>query len=271
MRVTAKTIKQNLLWAAATIAIAGFAGQATAMPFAKRLLFTVVLEHAKPPTGWHDFCRQNPGDCQTDLYNPREVALTDHAFDELANINRLVNTSIKPKTDRKHWGVADKWSYPDDGYGDCEDYALLKRKLLIEIGWSPSALLVAVVWDKDAGHAVLLARTDKGEYVLDNQSSKVVLWSSTKYKFVKRQSPRDLSQWIYVDGDPRKPNLELAAWEKAVPEEKPVLTAANQAVPAEAAPVEGRQIATARSHPAESAIDQPMKVEERPNSTTAKD
>jgi predicted transglutaminase-like cysteine proteinase len=271
MRVTPKTIKQNLLWAAASIAIAGFAGQAVAMPFAKRLLFTVALEHAKPPVGWNDFCGRNPGDCQTDPYSPREVAFSDEAFDQLTNINRLVNSSIKPKTDRKHWGVADKWSYPDDGYGDCEDYALLKRKLLIETGWSPSALLVAVVWDKDAGHAVLLARTDKGEYVLDNQSSKVVLWSSTRYKFVKRQSPRDLNQWIYVDGDPRKPNLELAAWEKAMPDDKPVLTAGDQAVPAEVASVENQQVAATRAQPADTAVDQPMKAEARLAATLAKD
>jgi hypothetical protein len=28
-------------------------------------------------------------------------------------------------TDLEHWGTIEKWSYPDDGYGDCEDYVLL--------------------------------------------------------------------------------------------------------------------------------------------------
>ena len=27
-------------------------------------------------------------------------------------------------------GVVERWSYPDDGYGDCEDYVLLKRRAL---------------------------------------------------------------------------------------------------------------------------------------------
>ena len=213
------TIKGNSIFAAAiAVAIVGSAGQAIAIPFAKSLLlFTAVVERAKPPVAWLEFCRKNPGDCETDPHSPREMAFTTEAFGELTNINRLVNTSIKPKTDKKHWGVADKWSYPDDGYGDCEDYALLKRRLLIEIGWLPAALLMAVVWDKGFGHAVLIARTDKGEYVLDNQTSKVSLWSSTGYKFVKRQSPRDLKQWVYIDGDPRKPNLALANWEKTLP------------------------------------------------------
>ena len=38
-------------------------------------------------------------------------------------------------TDMDHWGVVERWNYPDDGYGDCEDYALEKRKLLMQAGW----------------------------------------------------------------------------------------------------------------------------------------
>jgi hypothetical protein len=41
----------------------------------------------------------------------------------------------KPMTDLDHWGVVERWNYPDDGYGDCEDYVLLKRRLLIQLGW----------------------------------------------------------------------------------------------------------------------------------------
>ena len=35
----------------------------------------------------------------------------------------------------EHWGVVERWSYPDDGYGDCEDYVLLKRRMLMQAGW----------------------------------------------------------------------------------------------------------------------------------------
>jgi hypothetical protein len=77
-------------------------------------------------------------------------------------INKWVNKTIKPLTDLAHWGVAELWSYPDDGYGDCEDYVLLKRRLLIESGWPREALLVTVVRDKKGkGHAVLTVTTDK--------------------------------------------------------------------------------------------------------------
>jgi predicted transglutaminase-like cysteine proteinase len=44
--------------------------------------------------------------------------------------------AIRPLTDQEHWGIEDRWDYPDDGYGDCEDYQLLKRKLLASAGLS---------------------------------------------------------------------------------------------------------------------------------------
>ena len=47
-------------------------------------------------------------------------------------------------TDMDHWGVIEKWSLPTDGYGDCEDYVLMKRKMLIDAGWPREALLITV-------------------------------------------------------------------------------------------------------------------------------
>jgi hypothetical protein len=74
--------------------------------------------------------------------------------------NTSVNWTIKPLTDIEHWGVADRWSYPDDGYGDCEDYVLFKRRMLIQSGWPREVLLVTVVRsEKDEGHAVLTVIT----------------------------------------------------------------------------------------------------------------
>ena len=103
-----------------------------------------------------------------------------------------VNDTIKPITDLEHWGVVERWNYPDDGYGDCEDYVLLKRRLLMQAGWPRQALLITVVRDKRGdGHAVLTVKTDKGEFILDNQNEDVLLWSETGYRFVKRQSQTD--------------------------------------------------------------------------------
>jgi predicted transglutaminase-like cysteine proteinase len=60
-----------------------------------------------------------------------------------------------------------------------------------------------VVRDKNGdGHAILTVKTDKGEYILDNQTDSIMLWSDTGYRFVKRQSQSDPNVWISL-GDPR--------------------------------------------------------------------
>ena len=80
---------------------------------------------------------------------------------------------------------------------------LLKRKMLMQAGWPREALLITVVRDKNGdGHAVLTVKTDKGEYILDNQTDDIVLWSDTGYRFVKRQSQSDPNVWVAL-GEPR--------------------------------------------------------------------
>ena len=97
--------------------------------------------------------------------------LTAKAWKDLVRINKWVNDTVKPVTDLEHWGVVERWNYPDDGYGDCEDYVLLKRRMLMQAGWPRQALLITVVRDKRGdGHAVLTVKTDRGEFVLDNQN-----------------------------------------------------------------------------------------------------
>jgi len=97
--------------------------------------------------------------------------------------------------------VVERWNYPDDGYGDCEDYVLLKRRMLMQAGWPRQALLITVVRDKRGdGHAVLTVKTDKGEFILDNQNADILLWSDTGYRFVKRQSQSDPNAWVALGG-----------------------------------------------------------------------
>jgi len=119
-----------------------------------------------------------------------------------------VNAMIKPMTDQEHWGVEDRWDYPDDGYGDCEDIQLLKRKLLMEAGLPRRALRMTVVLDQArAGHAVLMVRTDRGDFILDNQRSSVLPWSATGYEYIKREG------------------AEGRAWVTLSPHSAPVVTA----------------------------------------------
>jgi len=163
----------------------------------ERLAYTPVLAQTRAPIGWVEFCTQYPRDCAGGPSEARDVVLSPRAWRDLAEVNAWVNSAVKPITDLDHWGVVEKWSYPDDGYGDCEDYVLLKRRMLIEAGWPREALLITVVRDrKDEGHAVLTVKTDKGDFVLDNQAENIVRWSETGYRFVKRQSQTDPNVWV---------------------------------------------------------------------------
>ena len=169
----------------------------------ERPLFVALGASARAPIGWIEFCAEHAQECDVKPLEPRDVVLTQKAWKDLARINKLVNDGIKPMTDLEHWGVVERWSYPDDGYGDCEDYVLLKRRMLMQAGWPRQALLITVVRDnKGEGHAVLTVKTDKGEFILDNQEEQILLWSETTYRFVKRQSQTDPNLWVAL-GDPR--------------------------------------------------------------------
>jgi predicted transglutaminase-like cysteine proteinase len=175
----------------------------TASMAQERAAFIAVGVVTTPPIGWAEFCIEYAPECDTRRSLPRDVALSTRAWVELKRINVAVNTSIKPMTDMDHWGVVERWNYPDDGYGDCEDYALQKRKLLVAAGWPREALLMTVVRDQNGnGHAILTVKTDRGEYVLDNQTNDVLLWADTGYRFVKRQSQSDPNVWVSL-GEPR--------------------------------------------------------------------
>jgi predicted transglutaminase-like cysteine proteinase len=194
--------------AAAMFAIPGAA--ATERPVSERPVYVSVGNQARPPIGWVEFCNEHARECATAASEPRDVVLTSKVWKDLVRVNRWVNESIKPVTDMDHWGVVERWSYPDDGKGDCEDYVLLKRRMLMQAGWPREALLITVVRDKKGeGHAVLTVKTDKGEFILDNQAEEILLWSETGYRFVKRQSQGNPNTWVSL-GDTR-PAVSTAA------------------------------------------------------------
>lgn len=164
--------------------------------------FTTVVENARPPVGWNAFCARYPNECNPASNEPRIVELTPKTWQLIVSANKWANKNIKPMTDRERWGTINKWVYPDDGYGDCKAYALTKRRILMKAGLPREALLLTIVWTKqNKGHAVLIVRTNKGDFVLDNLTSKVLLWSKTTHDFVKRQSQTDPNAWVFIDGD----------------------------------------------------------------------
>ncbi len=158
------------------------------------------------PFGWVDFCQRYRGECQDDDRTAQDIELTPATFKTIQRVNARVNKNITPVSDMEHWGVADQWDYPADGKGDCEDYALLKRKMLIEEGFPRQALLMTVVKDKYGdGHAILTIKTNHGEYALDNMNDAVKPWNGTPYRFVKRQSQQNQNVWVAVGAPTSEP------------------------------------------------------------------
>lgn len=144
---------------------------------------------ARAPYAWTDFCKRMPSECRVDTREPDHVELTPKLWKTIVAMNNRINREIEPITDQDHWGVVDRWDIPTDGKGDCEDYVLLKRKRLAEAGLPRRAMLATVVIDEEnAGHAVLMIRTDRGDFVLDNKRNAILPWSQTGYVYVKRES-----------------------------------------------------------------------------------
>src|SRR5687768_2522686 len=72
---------------------------------------------AGPTPAWIAFCRQMPDECAHDPSEPAVIALNQETWKLLVDVNERVNAKILPVTDQDHWGVADRWDYPDDGIG----------------------------------------------------------------------------------------------------------------------------------------------------------
>ena len=144
---------------------------------------------ARPMAAWVTFCRTYAGECRVDLSEPEMIRLTPSTWRDIVAVNREVNAMVRPVTDLEHWGQVDKWDFAEDGQGDCEDYQLLKRKRLVALGLPHRAMPMTVVLDeRNEGHAVLMIRTDRGDFILDNKRNDVLPWAQTGYVFVKRES-----------------------------------------------------------------------------------
>lgn len=153
-----------------------------------------------PPIGWVQFCQTYIAVCDTTPLPPRDVVLSDRAWDDLKRVNDWVNHTIKSETDMDHYGMIQWWRYPDDGIGACHSYALLKRRMLIKAGWPRTALLMTIVHEANGeGHALLTVKTNRGEYILDNLEDRILLWSETPYRFYKRQSQSDPNVWVWLN------------------------------------------------------------------------
>lgn len=154
-----------------------------------------------PPIGFVQFCRDNPQDCESRPHERTSITLNEASWRKIVKINADVNREVVAVTDQEHWGIPEHWGYPEDGKGDCEDFVLEKRRRLIKAGFPANTLLITVVRDqKGDGHAVLTVKTDRGDFVLDNQEGKILAWRDTGYRYIKRQSDENPTRWVSLGG-----------------------------------------------------------------------
>lgn len=155
-----------------------------------------VLEKTSPPAGHVHYCANQPQACVR--YGRGAVKLTQANWKQLVHINARVNKSINPVED----GPIDSWT-PYVPNGDCEDYVLTKQRELLRAGWPSDALLITTAFLPDGVyHAVLIVRTDRGEFVLDNLNPTILPWQSLPYRWNKRQAVGNPQIWQRIAGAP---------------------------------------------------------------------
>ena len=180
-------------------------------PRVQKVVYMKAFGDTLPPIGYVNFCQEHRADCRPGPRFADRIQLTPAKFGQIEEVNTAVNTEIAPETDLDLYGKPEYWTYPTTK-GDCEDYVLLKRRILIERGFPESTLLITVVRDEnDEGHAVLTVRTDKGDFVLDNKRREVMRWADTPYTFIKRQSERNPLVWISLLPPETAPQTALSA------------------------------------------------------------
>jgi predicted transglutaminase-like cysteine proteinase len=145
-----------------------------------------------PPGGFLGFCARHLKECTGTVANPAVVPLTPARRRELDEVQAQVNAAIQWRDDPQH-----VWDYPTDHEGDCNKFALEKRRELIALGWPRDALLLTTaLTEQGEPHLVLVTRTSAGDLVLDNRAARVVDWARLPYRWIARQSPQNPALWV---------------------------------------------------------------------------
>ena len=137
------------------------------------------------PSAWFALLRQRPElDPAHEAFEPMRLTVGRGA--ELIKVNKEINAAVRYRADagRDFWEVGGR-------EGDCEDIAIRKLAELVgSYGFPRGALtLSACKLDYGRGHAVLLVHSDKGVYVMDNLTPRVLPWRALPYSWVAREEP----------------------------------------------------------------------------------
>src|SRR3546814_7245367 len=137
------------------------------------------------PAAWFTLLRQYPElDPAAAAFAPTPLTVGRAA--QLIAVNKRVNAALRYRDD------ADEDLWEVGGHeGDCEDFAIRKlQELTRGYGFPRGALtLAACRLDPGRGHAGLLVHSDKGVYVMDNLTPRVLPWRKLPYGWVAREEP----------------------------------------------------------------------------------
>ena len=151
-------------------------------------------DNVLPPFGHTLFCLQYPLECQR-TPSRKDFRVTQERLDELSDVNNSVNQEIQPVA--RQSDTTDQWSI-DPPSGECGDYAVTKRHVLLQTGWPAERLLLAeVVLATGQHHLVLLVRTTTTAWVLDNLRSEVPEVSQVRdnYIWIRIETPENPKSW----------------------------------------------------------------------------
>jgi predicted transglutaminase-like cysteine proteinase len=158
--------------------------------------FMPVGKHVMPPLAFVQYCLRNYDECTNKVPTEDRITMSERLKLDMEEVQAFVNTIIKPLSDMDNVGVADSWGYPSNQYGDCEDYAILKKRLLVARGWSKNALLLTTaITEKGEAHVVLTVASSGGDFILDNRMKTVEAWENMQYRWLARQDGKNQLTW----------------------------------------------------------------------------
>lgn len=154
--------------------------------------------------GWKNFAIANPTFPLVVNNSNNNMKMTISVYNTLERINKLVNHSHRYTGD----AGGDNWHIMEDGEeGDCEDFALTKAKILLDLGYPASALHIETAMIKGSetpgtGHAWLVVQTDQGDYALDTSSDSIqancALMSNIGTAYIMRRRQIG-NNWAVID------------------------------------------------------------------------
>ena len=140
---------------------------------------TSLYLNPNPYFGWVNFARDNPTFPLVTNNANTKITLTPKVLADLNYVNHIVNTThayINEPENNDYW-----WIMTEFAGGDCEDFALTKAKMLLDMGYPASALHIECGDCDEGGHTWLVVQTTDGDYALDLNSDPVIRNTSVMF------------------------------------------------------------------------------------------